>query len=137
MLKFLTGPATWPMKTMLIISLEYTSLSHKSYCALFSVCSNQHTTFTLQRTRNQNVQFAFYSSDTHATLKQSQGQQTYNDNADPRQGYNHAKFQRPCFNGVLDKANVKVFTNKDIYVVYLPWTCAKMKNSGIFMIYLK
>ena len=33
------------------------------------------------------------------TLKQSQGHQTYNENADPKQGYKHAKFERSCLNG--------------------------------------
>ena len=36
-------------------------------------------------------------------LKQRQGHQTYNDNIDPKQGYNHAKFERSCFDGVLER----------------------------------
>ena len=46
------------------------------------------------------------------TFKQNQGHQTYNDNVDPKQGYNHAKFERACFNGVWEKANVKVFSKQ-------------------------
>ena len=42
-------------------------------------------------------------------LKQSQGHQTYNENIDPKQGYNHAVFESPCFNSVQDKRNVQVF----------------------------
>ena len=38
------------------------------------------------------------------TLKQSQGHQTYNENVNPKQGYNHAKFEGSCFNGVREKA---------------------------------
>ena len=30
-------------------------------------------------------------------FKQSQGHQTYNENVDPKQGYNHAKFERYTF----------------------------------------
>ena len=40
-------------------------------------------------------------------LKQGQGHKNYNDNADPKQDYNHAKLS--CFNCVREKANVKVF----------------------------
>ena len=66
---------------------------------LFKV-SNNHTTFKLQRTRKQTTQFAVYISDTPVTLKESQGHQTYNENVHPKQGYNNAKFERSCFNGV-------------------------------------
>ena len=66
---------------------------------IVNVCSN-HTMFKLQRTRFQNKQFAVYKSDTPVTLKLSQGHQTYNDNVDPKQGCNHAKFEISCFNGV-------------------------------------
>ena len=41
----------------------------------------------LKRTRIQNAQFAVNISDTLVTLNQSEGHQTYNDNADPKQGY--------------------------------------------------
>ena len=75
---------------------------------LFHVCSS-HTMFTLQRTRIQNMQFAAYTCDTPVTLRQSQGHQTLNDNVDPKQAYNHAKFEKSCFHGVREKANVKVF----------------------------
>ena len=74
----------------------------------FNVRSN-HTTFKLQRTRIPYTQFAVYISDTPVTFKQSQGHQTYNDNVDPKQGYNHAEFDRFCFNGMREKANVNFF----------------------------
>ena len=48
--------------------------------------------FKLLKTRIQNMKFAVIISDTPVTLKQSQGHQTYNDNVDSKQGYNHAKF---------------------------------------------
>ena len=47
-------------------------------------------------------------------LQQSQGHQTYNGNVDRKQDYNHAKFERSCFNGVHEKANVKGFSNEKI-----------------------
>ena len=75
---------------------------------LFNVCGN-HTTFKLKRTRIQTTKVAVYISNTPVIFKQSQGHQTYNDNVDPQQGYNHAKFERSCFNGVREKAKFKVF----------------------------
>ena len=65
--------------------------------------------FTQQRTRIQNMQFAVYISDTPVTLKESQGHHTQNNNVNPKQSYNPAKFERFCFKGVREKANVKVF----------------------------
>ena len=53
-------------------------------------------------------------------LKQSQGHQTYDDNVDLKQGYNHAKLERSCINGVREKDNVKVFFHVRKYVSYLP-----------------
>ena len=44
-------------------------------------------------------QFAVYDSNTSVTLKQGQGHQTWNDNVDPKQDYNRAKFERSCFDG--------------------------------------
>ena len=67
--------------------------------------------FTLQRV--QNMQFAVSISNTPVTLKQSQDHQMYSDNVHPKQNYNHAKFERSCFNGVQEKANVKVFFKQE------------------------
>ena len=39
----------------------------------------------------------------------SQGHQTWYEQLDPEHGYNHPKFERPPFDGVRPKANVKVF----------------------------
>ena len=47
------------------------------------------------------------------TLKQSQGHQTYNDNVDPKQGKNHAKFERPPLKSICQKANIKVFVKSE------------------------
>ena len=55
--------------------------------------------FKLQKTRIHNMQGAVYISHTPVILKQSQGHQTYN-NVGPKQGYNHAQFERSCVNGV-------------------------------------
>ena len=71
-----------------------TNYSHTNHIVrnIFNVCNN-HTMFKVQRTRIQNLPFAVYISDTHVTLKQGQDHQTYNDNVNPKQGYNHAKIQ--------------------------------------------
>ena len=104
----------WPTKNMLIISLEYKPGSHKTYHALSFLMFVATTTYKLKRTRIQNMQFAVYISDTPGTWKQSLGHKPYNDNVNPKQGYNHAKFQRPCLNGVREKANVIIFLNEKI-----------------------
>ena len=58
------------------------------------------------------MQFAAYISDTPVTLKQSQDNQTQNNNVDPKQGYNYAEFEKFCLNGVQEKANAKVSFKK-------------------------
>ena len=71
------------------------------------------TTKCLKRTRVKNTLFAAYISDTPVTLKQSQGHQTYSDNVDPKQDYNHAKFKRSCFNRNM---------HCGIFMMYLIWS---------------
>ena len=39
----------------------------------------------------------------------SQGHQTYSDNVDPKQDYNHAKFEKSCIAGFEENVNVKGF----------------------------
>ena len=41
-------------------------------------------------------------------------------NVDPKQGYNHAKFETSCFNGVQKKANVNVFFKSGNNTCQLP-----------------
>ena len=55
--------------------------------------------------------FAVYNCDTHVTLKQNQGCQIWDELVDPKQGDNHAKFEKPHFNSVCKKTknNVKGF----------------------------
>ena len=56
-------------------------------CVRMKLMYTNHTTLKLHKTRIQNMQFALYICDTPVALKQSQGHQTYNDKADPNQGY--------------------------------------------------
>ena len=50
------------------------------------------------------------------TLKQGQSHQTYSETIDPEQRYNHEEFERPRFNGVREKVNVKDFFQRWKYV---------------------
>ena len=61
---------------------------------------------------------------------------TQNNNVGPKQGYNHAKFERCCFNDVREKAKVKVgFFQMKQYVNYLPSICVIVKKGDTFLIY--
>ncbi len=44
----------------------------------------------------------------------NQCHQTWHEYVDPKQGCNHPKFERSCFNSVQEKANVKGFSNQEI-----------------------
>ena len=46
---------------------------------------------------------------TLVNMKQSQGNETYNDTVDPIRCCNHAKNERSGFNGVREKANIECF----------------------------
>ena len=69
------------------------------------------------------------------TLIQSQGHQTYNENVDPKQGYNHVKVQDLALTVSKKRQRflVVVFLTRK-YLNPLPLTCANIKNSDIFMI---
>ena len=57
---------------------------------------------------NNKKQFAVHDSDTPETLKQGQSHHTWYDLVDSMQGYNKAKFEKPCLNSAREKANHKV-----------------------------
>ena len=116
------------------LSWIHTRVTQIILCMIFSMCSN-HTMFKLQRARIQNTQLAVYIFDTPMNLKQHQGHQTDKDNVDPKQGYNHAKFKDLALMVSEKKPTLIFFSNKEIQ--WLPsWTCVKIKNSGIIMVYL-
>ena len=71
------------------------------------VATTQHLNCRGQESKPHSLKFTFL---TPVTLKQSQGHQTFNDNVDPKLGYKHAKFERSCFDGVCQKANIKGFS---------------------------
>ena len=49
------------------------------------------------------------------TLKQNEGHQICNENVDPEQGSNHAKFERSHYDSVQEKGNIQVFSKREIY----------------------
>ena len=51
--------------------------------------------------------FAVYNSNIPVTLKQGQSHKIWYELVDPKQAYNHTKFEKPHFDSVREKANVK------------------------------
>ena len=82
---------------------------------------NYNSQESKQESKKQNFQFIFL---TLVTLKQSQGHQTCNVDADPKQGYNHEKIERSHFNRVWQKGTTKHFVQTGKYAYYLPWKYA-------------
>ena len=52
-------------------------------------------------------------------MKQGQSHHTYNDNLDPEQGHNHAKFERSRYNSVREKGNVKGIFSFPFLKIYI------------------
>ena len=75
------------------------------------------------------MQFAIYISDTLATLKQSQGHQTYNDPVAPKQGYNTAESEDLAFI-VSEKKPTIVFFKQGNMSVKLAVTGLMMMKYG-------
>ena len=46
-------------------------------------------------------------------MKQGEGHQTWYELVNPKQGYNHAKFERPSLNSVHQKVNVNGFVKSE------------------------
>ena len=78
-------------------------------------------------------QFVVYNSDKPLTFKQGQGHQTWYELAEPKQGYNNAKFQKPCLNSVHKKAKDKVFVKSGNTSVTSLEYVQKVINSRLFM----
>ena len=90
----------------------HTRFTQSILCMMFFTVCNKHSTFKLQRTRIQMTQFAIYISDITLAFFQGQSHRTYHYNVDPKQGYNHAKFERSYITGVREKANLKKYYEK-------------------------
>ena len=77
-------------------------------CLIFSlyIRTKQCLKYCGQESKKQS---AVYDSDTLVTLKQGQGHQTLHELVGSKQGDNNAKFEKPCFKSVHEKANGNVF----------------------------
>ena len=74
-----------------------------------------------------------YDSDTHETLKQGQGYQTWHELVDTKQGYNNAKSEKPRLNSVRERAGNKGFVKSgNMSIIFLEYV-RKFKYGGIFM----
>ena len=55
----------------------------------------------------------------------------------PKQGYNNAKFEKPCLNSVHEKNNNEVFVKSgNTSIILFEYDCVKVQICGKFMIYL-
>ena len=81
------------------MSLQYKPVAQSILCLIFLmyVATVHHLNYSGQESKKQ---LAVYDSDTSVTLKYSQGHQTWYELLDPKQGYNHAKFERSSYNSV-------------------------------------
>ena len=61
--------------------------------------------FKLQRSRIQNMRFAV------DIFWHIHDLETYNNNVDIKESYNHAKFEKSHFNDTWEKANIEVFSD--------------------------
>ena len=76
----------------------------------------QHLNYGGQESKQR---FAVHDSDTPVTLKQGQGNQTWYELVDPKEGYN-AQFRKSCLNSDRERANDKVFVKSGNNINYLP-----------------
>ena len=96
-------------KEILVMSVIHTGHTKHTLLVLFKMYSN-HTLLNFSGS-NSKKQFAVYDSDIPVTLKQGQGHQFWYELPAAEQGYtyNHAQFERPPLNSVIQKVNVKSF----------------------------
>ena len=141
MLKFSTSPDTSPIKTMLIISLEYAPVAQIILCMfLMHVatikclnCSGQES-IPKKKKNPRKIHFntvcnlSFWHTCDLETRSRSSN---LNDIIDPKQGYKHGQFERSCFNCVQEKANIKVCIKISKYIISLKYTWNKKKDGMI------
>ena len=95
-------------KIVLVMLFKFITNMQSTLCLTFSV--HVRTIQCLNYSgQDSKTKFTGYDSNTPVTLKQSQGHQTWYDLADPKQGYNNLKFEKPRLNNVCEKANNKRF----------------------------
>ena len=79
------------------------------------VVTTHHLNYSGQESKER---FAGYDSDIPVTLKYGQSPQHWYELLDPRQDYNHAKFERPPLNSVRQGVNVKVLVKAENMSVF-------------------
>ena len=74
----------------------HTSITQSISCIiiLMYIATTQRLNYSRQKSKKHTVKI----SDTPVTLKQGQGHKAWYELVDPKQGYNHAKFERSCLN---------------------------------------
>ena len=113
MFQFLTSPDPWPTKILLIISLEYTTESYKSHYEWSFLCMLQpyNVWTTVDKSlKRPNLQFIFLKHPW--PFIQGLGHQNYNNNIEPEQGYNQARFERSPFQWCLRKGQPLFFNDE-------------------------
>ena len=103
---------------------------------LMYVATIRHLKYSGQLKKTKKKHVAVYDSDTSVTLEQGQGHQAWHALVDPTQSYNHAEFERPHLNSVLEKANVKGFVKSENTSVISPAYLRKSKIV-VVIIFLK
>ena len=95
----------------------YQSRSKHIVHDLFNVCSPNTTNKHFLQWKRIWTHFAFYDSDTPVTLKQVQSNQTGYELVDPKQGYNHAKLERPP----IDTQSILCMTLSYATIIHVNW----------------
>ena len=101
----------------------HTSVTQFILCIIFiTYVATIHLNGSREESKRHNLQYL-----TPVTLKQSQFHQKNDENIDPTQGYNHAKFEESCFDSVWVKCELRSLFQARKNLNFLPWTCAKIK----------
>ena len=107
-------PKHWP-KPSNYLPWRHISISQFILSMIFFmyVATIQHLNDSRKKSKQVwKAQSAVYISDTPVTLTLSQGHHIYDENIDPMQGYNQAKFEKSHFNSVWEKGNINRFSHK-------------------------
>ena len=119
-------------KKVLVMPLRYTPITQSILCLIFMMSVATIPPYSGQESKN-NLLFMIL---TYLWPWKGQGHKIWYELLDPKQGYNHAKFEWPTSTSVCQKANLKSFCQIRKHINYLPWICANVKNNSIFIIYL-
>ena len=99
----------------------HTSVTQNTWCIIFLlfVATIYHLNYGGRECTTRDLQCTFL---THLWPWNKVSHQTYNENANPKQGCNHTKFETSCFNGVQEIANVTFF----VILVFCSLVCVRL-----------